>query len=85
MDQGATSDPALLWLGYPDLSAPCAAITAIVHYQQAWDRRIIQSYGTVPPGVCCVVLLEDGSALPARRSVDDLHSQWTTWQTQSVP
>ena len=68
-----------VWLGYSGLVVDCAAISAIVQYQQAWDRRIIQSYGKLPEGVRCVVLLEDGRALPAQRSTDDVRQQWNRW------
>jgi hypothetical protein len=81
VDLAMTSDQAMLWLGYSGLTAECAAVTAILPYQQTWDRRIAATYGRVPTGVRCVVLLEDGRALPARRSLDDLRSQWTTWKT----
>ncbi len=73
-----------LWLGYSGLVVECAAISAIVRYQQAWDRRIIQSYGTLPAGVCCVVLLEDGRALPAQRPAEDVRRQWAAWQAHRV-
>lgn len=84
MDQPAIDEQAVLWLGYSGLSAECAAVTAILQYQQAWDRRIEQAFGHVPLGVRCVVLLEDGRALPARRAFDDLHEQWTAWKTRSA-
>ena len=71
-----------LWLGYSGLTVDCAAVSAVVLYRQAWDRRIIQSYGTLPAGVRCVVLLEDGQALPAQRPIEDLRRQLTTWQAQ---
>ena len=82
MDRPGSSDETMLWLGYSDLTARCTAIAAILDYQQAWDRRIVQAYGDVPVGVRCVVLLEDGRALPARRTADDLRSQWTAWKTR---
>ncbi len=69
-----------MWLGYTELSVHCELIMAVVQYQGAWDRRIVQSHGTLPPGVRCVVLLEDGQALPARRSIEDLRRQWAAWQ-----
>jgi hypothetical protein len=84
MDQQATDEQAELWLGYSGLSAECAAVTAILQYQQTWDRRIIQAFGRVPSGVRCVVLLDDGRALPARRAVDDLRSQWAAWKDRSA-
>ena len=84
MDRAITDDQAMMWLGYSGLSAEYAAVTAILQYQQAWDRRIEQAYGRVPAGVCCVILLEDGRALPARRAFDDLHRQWTAWKTRSA-
>jgi hypothetical protein len=84
MKQTATDDEAVLWLGYSGLTAMCAAVSAILNYQEAWDRRIIQAFGHVPPGVSCVVLLEDGRALPARRSCDDLRHQWTAWKSRLV-
>jgi hypothetical protein len=83
MDRRATDDQAVLWLGYSALSAECADVAAILQYQQAWDRRIAQAFGRVPPGVRCVVLLEDGRALPARRPLDDLHTQWIAWKSRS--
>ena len=72
--------PDEIWLGYADLNVQCQMIMALVQYQEAWNRRIVQTHGTLPPGVRCVVLLEDGRALPARRSVEDLRRQWTAWQ-----
>jgi hypothetical protein len=69
-----------LWLGYAGLIVDYGRITAIVAYQRAWDRRIKQSHGTLPAEIRCVVLLEDGRALPSRRPLDDLRRQWTTWQ-----
>ena len=69
-----------MWLGYSGLVVDCAAISALVLYQQAWDRRIVQSYGTLPAGVRCVVLLQDGRALPAQRPIDDLRRQLIAWQ-----
>lgn len=84
MDQLATDDQTELWLGYSGLTAEYAAVTAILQYQQAWDRRIEQAFGRVPLGVQCVVLLEDGRALPARRACDDLRRQWTVWKTRSA-
>jgi hypothetical protein len=74
-----------MWLGYVGLSVPCDLIMAVVHYQPAWDRRIAQSHGALPPDVCCVVLLEDGRALPARRSIEDLRRQWAAWQAERAP
>ena len=71
-----------MWLGYSGLMVDCSAISAVLHYRPAWDRRIVQSYGSLPAGVCGIVLLEDGRVLPARRSVDDLRRQWSTWQAQ---
>ena len=71
-----------LWLGYSGLTVDCAAVSAIVLYGQAWDRRIVQAYGTLPTGIRCVVLLEDGRALPAQRSIEDLRFQLAAWQTQ---
>lgn len=71
-----------LWLGYAGLNVDCALIMAIVRYQAAWDRRIIQTHGLLPPGVQCVVLLEDGTALPARRPLDHLRRQWLRWQAE---
>ncbi len=71
-----------IWLGYSGLVVECRAISAVVRYQQAWDRRIIQSYGTLPAGVRCVVLLEDGRALPAQRSADEVRRQWLAWQAE---
>ena len=71
-----------LWLGYAGLTVDCAAVSAIVLYRQAWDRRIVQAYGMLPAGIRCVVLLEDGRALPAQRSIDDLRRQLAAWQRQ---
>jgi hypothetical protein len=72
--------PTELWLGYDGLLVPLASITAVLAYQPAWDRRIIHAYGSVPPDVRAVVLLDDGRALPARRALNDLHARWTEWQ-----
>lgn len=73
-----------IWLGFSGLNADCREIAAIVHYQQAWDRRIVQAHGCVPAGVRSVVLLEDGRALPARRAVDELNQQWSVWRAARV-
>ncbi len=69
-----------MWLGYAELNVELSHVMAVVRYQNAWDRRIVQSHGALPPGVRCVVLLEDGRVFPARRALDDLHRQWTAWQ-----
>ena len=71
-----------MWLGYAGLTVECADVSAIVLYRQAWDRRIIQAYGMLPADICCVVLLEDGRALPAQRSIDDLRRQLAACQRQ---
>ncbi len=71
-----------IWLGYSGLSVDAGSISAIIQYQPAWDRRIVQSHGTVPAGVECVVVLENGDVLPASRPIDDLRSQWNTWQAE---
>lgn len=71
-----------IWLGYSGLTVNCAAISAVVHYQNAWDRRIVQSYGAIPPGIQSVVLLEDGRALPAQRTIEELRRQLATWQAR---
>ena len=73
-----------MWLGYSGLAVNCAMVTAVVVYQPVWDRRILQSYGSLPAGVRCVVLLEDGQALPAQRPIEDLRRQLTAWHTQRV-
>jgi len=75
-----TARTATLWLGHDGLSVELAAISALLAYQPAWDRRIAQSYGRVPDGVRAVVLLRDGRMLPARRSLDDLRARWVAWQ-----
>lgn len=67
-----------LWLGYDGLNVELAAISALLAYQPAWDRRIAHSYGSVPAGIGAVVLLRDGRVLPARRSLEDLRARWTT-------
>ncbi|CAA9289382.1 MAG: hypothetical protein AVDCRST_MAG26-3978 [uncultured Chloroflexia bacterium] len=72
-----------IWLGYAGLSVECSAVSALVQYQPAWDRRIHQSYGAIPVGVSTVVLLEDGRALPARRPLDELRRQLRQWQVQA--
>ena len=74
----------VLWLGYSGLVVDCAAVSALVIYQQAWDRRILQAYGQVPSGVRCIVLLEDGRVLPSQRSIEDLHRQLASWQARRV-
>ncbi len=79
MDTPSSNLDETLWLGYSGLVVECAAVSAVINYQSVWDRRIIQSYGRLPAGVCCVVLLEDGRALPAQRSTDDLRRQWNAW------
>lgn len=71
--------PAELWLGY-DLLAPFDQISAVLAYQPAWDRRIVQAYGQVPNGIQAIVMLNDGRLLPSRRSLADLHMRWTAWQ-----
>jgi hypothetical protein len=72
-------------LGY-DLLAPFDQISAVLVYQPAWDRRIIQAYGQVPNGIQAIVMLKDGRLLPSRRSLADLHSRWSAWQqTGSTP
>ena len=71
-----------LWLGFSSLNVDYRLISAIVRYQTEWDRRIIQAHGTLPGGVRSVVLLEDGRALPSRRSVDDLNQQWYAWRAE---
>jgi hypothetical protein len=69
-----------LWLGYDGLNVPYVAISALLVYQPAWDRRIVQSYGTLPGDVQAVVLLDDGRALPSRRALADLQARWRSWQ-----
>ena len=78
MDSAASHDQ--LWLGYDNLLVPFAAITALLVYQPAWNRRIAQAYGSVPSDVRAVVLLRDGRTLPARRRLADLQARWSTWQ-----
>ena len=74
-----------LWLGYAGLSVECAAVSALLHYRETWDRRIRQSYGAVPADVSAVVLLEDGRALPARRPLADLRRQLQQWEARREP
>ena len=71
-----------IWLGYSGLSVESSHISAIIQYQPAWDRRIVQSHGAVPAGVQCVVVLQNGDVLPAGRAIDDLRNQWTAWQAE---
>jgi hypothetical protein len=78
-NDGHTPDE--LWLGY-DLIAPFEQISAVLAYQPAWDRRIVQAYGHVPNGIQAIVMLNDGRLLPSRRSLADLHRRWTAWQQQ---
>ncbi len=74
-----------MWLGYGGLSVPPASVSALVRYEPGWDRRIVQSYGSVPPYVEAVVLLRDGRALPAQRPVADLRRQLQQWQDAIEP
>jgi hypothetical protein len=76
------ADDDMLWLGYSGLSADYGAVSALLLYQPTWDRRIIQSYGTVPAGIRCVVLLDDGRVLPAQRPIEDLRRQLSAWQNE---
>ncbi len=80
-DDGHT--PTELWLGY-DLLAPYDQISAVLAYQPAWDRRIVQAYGQVPNGIQAIVMLNDGRLLPSRRSLADLHTRWTAWQQSAT-
>ena len=73
-----------LWLGYSGLSVDCAAISAVLLYQPAWDRRIVQAYGQLPAGVRSVVLLDDGRVLPARRPIEDIRHQLAVWHAEHV-
>lgn len=77
-DLAHTSDE--LWLGFDNLAAPFPAISAVLVYAPVWDRRIAQSYGSVPGAIQAVVLLTDGRVLPSRRSLADLHARWLEWQ-----
>lgn len=85
-DKGAPDrvQPSELWLGYADLLVPLEAISALLRYQAAWDRRIARDYGRVPSDVQAVVLLKDGRVLPARRALADLHERWIRWQAQDT-
>ncbi len=73
-----------LWLGYSGLTVQCSTISALLLYQPPWDRRIIQSYGTVPADIQCVVLLDDGRVLPAQRRIEDLRRQLSAWQNENT-
>ena len=78
-EQSAATAPEL-WLGYDGLVVPFDLISALLVYQPAWDRRLMQAYGRVPADVRAVVLLNDGRMLPARRALDDLQARWSAWQ-----
>jgi hypothetical protein len=77
-----TADDETVWLGYAGLSVAPGAVSALLVYQPTWDRRIAQSYGTIPAGIRCVVILDDGRVLPARRTIEDLRRQLSAWQTE---
>lgn len=74
-----------LWLGYNGAVAPFGQISAMLLYQPIWDRRLVQTGGSVPSGVQTVVLLTDGRVLPARFALADLHARWVAWQRRAAP
>lgn len=78
--ENLAAQPDELWLGYNDVLVPFTEISALLVYQAAWDRRIIQAFGRVPPDAQAVVLLADGRVFPSRRALEDLQSRWTGWQ-----
>lgn len=90
MEQHSTpaSQPAMshdeVWLGYDSLLVPFNIISALLVYQPAWDRRLTQAYGHVPTDVQAVVLLTDGRVLPARRTLADLQTRWSSWQAEQA-
>ena len=68
-----------MWLGYAGLSVRYTQVSAVVAYQSTWDRRIVQAFGEVPGDIQAVIVLEDGTVLPARRPLEDLHRQLVAW------
>lgn len=71
-----------LWLGYDGLTIPYREVSAVLFYQSALDMRVVQSYGSVPVGVCSVVVTAGGNYLPARWHAEHLREQWARWRMQ---
>lgn len=69
-----------LWLGYDGLDLAYGEIVAVLLYQPALDRQIIETYGLVPRGVQAVVVTGTGAYLPARWSAERLRRLWAEWR-----
>ncbi len=69
-----------LWLGYSGLNVPYGEVVAILFYRSALDPQIVRTYGSVPIGVCSVVVTACGQYLPARWHTEQLRQRWTRWR-----
>lgn len=69
-----------LWLGYSGLNIPYDEVVAILFYRSALDTQIVRAYGSVPTGVCSVVVTTRGQYLPARWQTEQLRQRWTRWR-----
>lgn len=68
------------WLGYNGLALAFADITAVLVYTTALDGRIKHAYGSVPSGVCTVVVSVDGEYWPSRWPIDAVRRRWADWR-----